>query len=166
MLRMRGTSLRIGAQIRGTALAIFNTLDGQSSTHERRLRNCGRKADVCADFFEIGRLTVNAPGRPFTKWNRACDDRFARLIGCLPMHFGSWTSFIILVTAHAILICSKTPILTDSQNRQFLECCVYLVITACKKQTAVSHSSSEADVISLDIGLRTERSVASTLWDM
>ena len=36
---------------------------------------------------------------------------------------------------------------------------------ACKKQTAVSHSSTEAEVI-LDIGLRIEELLAPTLWDI
>ena len=36
---------------------------------------------------------------------------------------------------------------------------------ACKKQTAVSHST-EAEVISLDTGLRMEELHASTLWDI
>ena len=35
----------------------------------------------------------------------------------------------------------------------------------CKKQTAVSHSSAEAEVISLDAGLRLEGIPSLTLWD-
>ena len=35
----------------------------------------------------------------------------------------------------------------------------------CKKQTAVSHSSAEAGVISLDAGLKMEGIPALTLWD-
>ena len=36
---------------------------------------------------------------------------------------------------------------------------------ACKTQTAVSHSSTEAEVISLDARLRLEGLLALTLWD-
>ena len=36
---------------------------------------------------------------------------------------------------------------------------------SCKKQTAVSHSSTEAKIISLDAGLRTERTSALSLWE-
>ena len=36
---------------------------------------------------------------------------------------------------------------------------------SCKKQTAVFHSSTEAEVISLDAGLRQDGIVASGLWD-
>ena len=36
----------------------------------------------------------------------------------------------------------------------------------CKKQTSVSHSSTEAEVISLDAGLRMDRISALDLWDL
>ena len=36
----------------------------------------------------------------------------------------------------------------------------------CKKQTAVSHSSTESEVISLDAGLRMDGLPALDLWDM
>ena len=35
-----------------------------------------------------------------------------------------------------------------------------------KKQTSVSHSSKEAEIISLDAGLRMDGSPALTLWDL
>ena len=37
---------------------------------------------------------------------------------------------------------------------------------SCKKQTAVSHSRTEADTISLDAGRRLEGVLALTLWDL
>ena len=36
----------------------------------------------------------------------------------------------------------------------------------CKKQTSVSHSSTEAEIISLDAGLRMDGIAALTLWDL
>ena len=36
----------------------------------------------------------------------------------------------------------------------------------CKKQTSVSHSSTEAEVISLDAGLRMDGIPALDLWDL
>ena len=36
----------------------------------------------------------------------------------------------------------------------------------CKKQTAVSHSSTESEIISLDMGLRLDRLLALELWDL
>ena len=36
----------------------------------------------------------------------------------------------------------------------------------CKKQTAVSHSSTESEIISLDAGLRLDGILALDLWDL
>ena len=36
----------------------------------------------------------------------------------------------------------------------------------CKKQTSVSHSSTESEIISLDTGLRLDGSPALELWDL
>ena len=36
----------------------------------------------------------------------------------------------------------------------------------CKKQTAVSHSSTESEIISLDAGLRMDGILALDLWDL
>ena len=36
----------------------------------------------------------------------------------------------------------------------------------CKKQTSVSHSSTEAEIISVDAGLRMDGIPALTLWDL
>ena len=36
---------------------------------------------------------------------------------------------------------------------------------ACKKQTAVSHSSTDAVILSIDAGLQTEGIPAMSLWD-
>ena len=36
----------------------------------------------------------------------------------------------------------------------------------CKKQSSVSHSSTESEIISLDAGLRVDGLLALDLWDM
>ena len=36
----------------------------------------------------------------------------------------------------------------------------------CKKQTAVSHSSAESEIISLDAGLRLDGTAALDSWDL
>ena len=41
-----------------------------------------------------------------------------------------------------------------------------LISWMCKKQTSVSHSSTEAGIISLDAGLRMDGITALTLWDL
>ena len=36
----------------------------------------------------------------------------------------------------------------------------------CKKQTSVSHSSTESEIVSLDTGLRLDGLLALELWDL
>ena len=73
--------------------------------------------------------------------------------------------------------CFKTLILREIlkvQNPLLEEHCAFLEVIhlfvpirrMCKKQTAVSHSSTESEVISLDTGLRLDRLLALDLWDL
>ena len=70
----------------------------------------------------------------------------------------------------------KTLILQEisrSQNQHQVDCYAFSEVQhfvpiswTCKKQTSVSRSSTEAEVISLDAGLRMDRIPAHTLWDL
>ena len=71
--------------------------------------------------------------------------------------------------------CVKTLILQEilrTQNPLLEEHCVfgshtYVPISwMCKKQTSVSHSSTESEIISLDAGLRLDGFPAIDLWDL
>ena len=72
--------------------------------------------------------------------------------------------------------CFKTPILQgdleDSKSTSGGTLCVFgshtFVPTSwmCKKQTAVSHSSTESEIISLDAALRLDGMPALDLWDL
>ena len=71
--------------------------------------------------------------------------------------------------------CFKTPILQEIlriQNLLLVEHCVFFlevivpISRMCKKQTAVSHSSTESEIISLDAGLRLDGLPALELWDL
>ena len=72
--------------------------------------------------------------------------------------------------------CFKTPILQEilrTQNLVQVEQCAILeshtfvpISWMCKKQTSVSHSSTESEVISLDAGLRLDGIPALDLWDL
>ena len=71
--------------------------------------------------------------------------------------------------------CFKTHILQEIlriQNLLRVEHCVFGSHTfvpiswMCKKQTSVSHSSTESEIISLDAGLRLDGIPALTLWDL
>ena len=71
--------------------------------------------------------------------------------------------------------CFKTPMLQDLEDSKSTSggtLCVFgrhtFVPTSwmCKKQTSVSHSSKESEIISLDAGLRMDGVPALDLWDM
>ena len=71
--------------------------------------------------------------------------------------------------------CFKTPILQEilrTQNPLLEEQCAFfgshtfvLISWMCKKQTSVSHSSTESEIISLDAGLRLDGIPALVLWE-
>ena len=71
--------------------------------------------------------------------------------------------------------CFKTPFLREilrTQNPLPVEHCVFGSHTfvpmswMCKKQTSVSHSSTESEIISVDAGLRLDGIPALDLWDL
>ena len=72
--------------------------------------------------------------------------------------------------------CFKTPILQEIlriQNLLRVEHCAFLEVmhlfqkVGCvRKQTSVSHSSTESEIISLDTGLRLDGLPALELWDL
>ena len=72
--------------------------------------------------------------------------------------------------------CFKTPILQDILKTQNLSSggtlCIFgghtfvPISWMCKKQTAVSHSSTEFEIISLDAGLRLDGIPVLHLWDL
>ena len=72
--------------------------------------------------------------------------------------------------------CFKTPILREILRIQnptsggtsciFGSCTFVPISWMCKKQTSVSHSSTESEIISLDAGLRLDGIPALDLWDL
>ena len=128
----------------------------------------------------IGRLdllwTVNVLARAVTKWTQACDKRLERLIGYLYRtrahrqfcHVGNSPDECSLGLFQDASFAGD---LQDSKSTSGGLLCVFgsrtfVPITwMCKKQTAVSHSSAEAEVISLDAGLRMEGLPSLMLWD-
>ena len=120
--------------------------------------------------------TVNQLARCVTKWNAACDKRLHRLISYLH-HTSHWvqTCWIGDSPEHCKLAlfvdASFAGDLQDSKSTSGAILCLTGPQTFvplswfCKKQTAVSHSSSEAEVVALDAGVRMEGLPALTLWD-
>ena len=145
----------------------------------------GEVSKVCSEFvpkcfYRIGRLdilwSVNKLARSITKWTEACDKRLNRLISyihhtCETNNIAMWET----LPNNADWDCFKTPILQEIwriQNLHQVEHCAFLEVICVpissmrKKQTSVSHSSTESEIISMDAGLRLDGILALDLWDL
>ena len=91
-----------------------------------------------------------------TKWTKACDARLARLISYID-HTIECRQCCYVGNKHnnADLDYFKTLILQETLKTQNQHQEGKSLSWMCKKQTSVSHSSSEAEIISLDADLRT-----------
>ena len=108
---------------------------------------------------------MNKLARAITKWTRACDKRLARLISYIH-HTIEFEHFChVGNTAQQCRLglfgdSDFARDLEDSKSTSGGTLCIFgsrtFVPTSwmCKKQTSVSHSSTEAEIISLDAGLR------------
>ena len=123
--------------------------------------------------------SVSKLARSVTKWTPACDRRVARLtshihhtndfrqcychVGNTPQHcrlglFRNWDLAGDLEDSQST---SRGGLVYFFGSRTFV-----LVSLMCQKQTAVSHSSTESEIISLDAGLRMDGLLALDLWDI
>ena len=121
--------------------------------------------------------TVNVLAREVTRWTAACDRRLHRLISYMH-HSVDWAQTCYVGDAPSqCWLClfsdaSFAGDLRDSKSTSGgLLCLVgpntYVPLSwLCKKQGAVSHSTAEAEVISLDTGIRLEGLPALSLWDL
>ena len=121
--------------------------------------------------------TVNTLAREVTKWTVACDKRIHRLMSYIDCtHNHCMTSFVgdRPEDCTLMLFCdaSFAGDLKDSKSTSGGILCVvgphtFAPITwMCKKQGAVSHSSTEAEIISMDACVRLEGLPALDLWSM
>ena len=121
--------------------------------------------------------TVNSLARNVTKWTVADDKRVHRLMSYI-QHTGNHVmkSFVgdEAKECQIMLFCdaSFAGDLMDSKSTSGAIMCLVGPNTfapiswICKKQGAVSHSSTEAEVISMDAGMRLEAVPALTLWEI
>ena len=111
---------------------------------------CSQIVLKCLSLARIGRPDIlwsaNKLARAVTKWTQACDKRLARLIS-----YGHHT-------CEYRQYCHVGTLMTRSQHQEEWIPCIFGSHTfvpigrMCQKQTSVSHSSTEAEVISLDAG--------------
>jgi len=119
---------------------------------------------------------VNALAREVTKWNVACDKRLHRLmcyikfnanvhLACYVGDKPSQCKLVLFADA------SFAGDLKDSRSTSGGILCLmgpntYVPLQwICKKQGAISHSSTEAEIIALELGLRTEGIRALDFWE-
>ena len=121
--------------------------------------------------------SVNKLARSITKWTKACDKRLNRLISNIHhtcedkqyCHVGNTAKQCRLGLFQDSDFAGD---LEDSKSTSGGTLCVFGSHTfvpiswMCKKQTSVSHSSTESDIISLDAGLRKDGIPALDLWDL
>jgi hypothetical protein len=120
---------------------------------------------------------VNSLAREVTKWTVACDKRLHRLISYIHHHQDVVITSYVGDPAHLCFLvlfsdASFAGDLVDSKSTTggFLVLVgphTWCPITwMCKKQGAVSHSSSEAEIIALEACTRMEGLPALMLWDL
>ena len=155
---------------------------------KEELENKGELSEVCSHIVlkclylaRIGRpdilWSVNKLARSVTKWTQACDRRLARLISYI--HFTSdYRQYCHVGNAaqHCRLGLFQDSDfardLSDSKSTSGEVLCIFGSRTfvpiswMCKKQTSVSHSSTESEIISLDAGLRMGGPPALDFWDL
>ena len=135
----------------------------------------------CLYLARIGRLdvlwSVNKLARSSTKWTKTCDKRLNRLISYIH-HTCEYKQFCYVGnTAKQCRLglfqdSDFARDLKDSKSTSGGTLCVFGSHTfvpiswMCKKQTSVSHSSTESEIISLDAGLRLDGIPALDVWDL
>ena len=119
----------------------------------------------CLYLARIGRpdilWSVNKLARSITKWTKACDKRLSRLISYIH-HTCEYKQYCYVGTTAKQ---RRLGLFQDSDFAGYLEdskstsggtLCVFgchTFVPMCKKQTSVSHSSTESEIISLDAAL-------------
>ena len=155
---------------------------------EEETKSVGELSNTCSTIVlkclylaRIGRpdilWSVNKLARPITKWTKACDKRLNRLISYIHhtseykqyCHVGNTAKQCRLGLFQDFDFAGD---LEDSKSTSGGTLCVFGSHTfvpiswMCKKQTSVSHSSTESEIISLDTGLRLDGLPALELWDL
>ena len=155
---------------------------------EEEMKSVGELSQVCSQIVltclylaRVGRLdilwSVNKLARSITKWTKACDKRLNRLISYIH-HTCEYRQY-----CHVGNVAKQCRLglfqdsgfvgdVEDSKSTSGGTLCVFgghtfvRISWMCKKQTSVSPSSTESEIISLDAGLRLDGRPALELWDL
>ena len=152
------------------------------------MKSVGELSQVCSQIVlkclylaRIGRpdtlWSANKLARSISKWTKACDKRLNRLISYIH-HTCEYKQYCFVGnTAKQCRLglfqdSDFAGDLEDSDSTSGGTLCIFGSHTfvpiswMCKKQTSVSHSSTESEIISLDAGLRLDGIPALDLWDL
>ena len=120
---------------------------------------CSQIVLKCWNLARVGRpdilWSVNKLARSITKWTKSCDKRLSRLSSYNSSYM--WIQTVLSCGKH----CPSSGTLCIFGSHTFVP-----ISWMCKKQTSVSHSSTESEIISLDAGLRFDGIPALDLWDL
>ena len=173
---MCGTILWVGEQDDSAILQSIYSMYRWPPLHRRRNKICWRVVKYmlsnCSEMLILGKnwttwysMVSNKLARSITKWTKACDKRLDRLIS--KIHY----TCVYKQYCHVGNIAKQCRLglfqdsdfagdLEDSKSTSGGTFCFFGIHTfvpiswMCKKQTAVSHSSTESEIISLDTWLR------------
>ena len=171
---MCGTTSWVGKQDDSTTLRISSPCIDDHHFKEE-LKSVGELSKVCSQIVlkclylaRIGRLdipwSVNKLARSITKWTRACDKRLNR-----PSPFIHHTSAYkqYCYVGNTAKQCRLGLNIYIKWNIVHFWSQTFVTISwMCKKQTSVSHSSTESKIISLDAGSRLDGLPALDFWDL
>ena len=135
----------------------------------------------CLHLARIGRpdilWSVNKLARMITKWTKTCDKRLNRLISYIhhACEYRQYCHVGNTAKQCRLGLIQDSDFAGDVKNSKSTSgrtLCIFGSHTfvpkswMCKKQTAVSHSSTESEIISFDNGLRLDGLPALELWDL
>ena len=163
-------------------------IDDHHFKEEEEMKSVGELSQVCFQIVlkcwnlaRIGRpeilWSLNKLARSITKWTKACDKRLNRLISYIHHTCEQKQYCYVCNTAKKCRLgrfqdSDFAGDVEDSKSTSGGTLCVFgshtFVPTSwmCKKQTSISHSSTESEIISLDAGLRLDGLPALELWDL
>ena len=155
---------------------------------EEAMTSVGELSQVCSQIVlkclylaRIGRpdilWSVNKLARSISKWTKACDKRLNRLISYIHHTCGHKQYCNVGNTAKQcrLGLFQDSDIAGDLEDSQSTSGGTLFIFGShtflpiswmCKEQTAVSHSSTESEIVSLDTGLRLDGLPALELWDL
>ena len=160
-------------------------IDDHHFKEEEEMESAGELSNTCSQIvlkcLYLGRpdilWSVNKLPRSITKWTKACDKRLNRLISFIHHTCEDKKYCYVGNTAKQCRLglfqdSDFAGDLEDSKSTSGGTLCVFGSHTfvpiswMCKKQTAVSHSSTESEIISSDTGWRLDGLPALELWDL